>query len=75
MACREKTAKIQFLKTFKGIGQKYARNMMMDVYDKDFRDSIAIDARIDGILDKLGLKLSRMPPRRHSAWAQPGVHD
>src|SRR5438445_5881343 len=39
-------AKIRFLRTFPGIGQKYARNIMMDVYHEDFRDSIALDARI-----------------------------
>jgi hypothetical protein len=32
-------AKIEFLRTFEGIGPKYARNMMMDVYHEDFRDS------------------------------------
>ncbi len=34
-------AKIRFLQTFPGIGPKYARNIMMDVYHEDFRDSIA----------------------------------
>ena len=43
-------SKIQFLKTFSGIGDKYARNMMMDVYHEDFRNSIAIDSRIKNIL-------------------------
>lgn len=42
--------KIQFLKGFSGIGDKYARNIMMDVYHEDFRDSIAIDSRIKNIL-------------------------
>lgn len=48
-------SKIQFLKLFHGIGPKYSRNIMMDVYHEDFRDSIAIDARIKGITEKLGL--------------------
>ena len=42
-------AKILFLKSFPGIGDKYARNIMMDVYHDDFRDSIAIDSRIQAI--------------------------
>lgn len=37
---------------------KYARNIMMDVYHKDFRNSIALDARIKGISSALGLKFS-----------------
>lgn len=47
--------KVRFLKTFPGVGDKYARNMMMDVYHDDFRDSIAIDARIKAISKALGL--------------------
>ena len=30
-------AKINFLRSFPGIGPKYARNIMMDVYHEDFR--------------------------------------
>lgn len=41
--------KIRWLKAMPGIGDKYARNIMMDVYHEDFRDSIAIDARIKSI--------------------------
>lgn len=47
--------KIRFLKTFDGIGDKYARNIMMDVYHPDFRESIAVDARISSLSDELGL--------------------
>jgi hypothetical protein len=38
--------KITFLKNFAGIGDKYARNIWMDVYHPDFRNSIAVDERI-----------------------------
>jgi hypothetical protein len=38
--------KIAFLKTFHGIGDKYARNILMDVYHREFRDSIAYDERL-----------------------------
>ncbi len=41
-----KDLKIKFLQTFKGIGDKYARNMMMEIRHPDFIDSIAIDERI-----------------------------
>jgi len=49
------TAKIKFLRQFKGIGPKYARNMLMDVYHPDFRESIAIDERIKSLSEKLNL--------------------
>lgn len=39
-------AKIHFVSQFVGIGPKYARNLWMDVYHPDFRESVAIDARI-----------------------------
>jgi len=53
-----KEAKIAFLKTFDGIGDKYARNIMMDVYHEDFRNSIAIDDRIKTISNELGLSFT-----------------
>jgi thermostable 8-oxoguanine DNA glycosylase len=53
-----KQAKIEFLEAFKGIGAKYARNIMMDVYHEDFRDSIAVDARIKGVSRALGLSFN-----------------
>lgn len=52
-------AKIKFLKQFPGIGPKYARNIMMDVYHEDFRDSIAIDIRIKAISEALGLSFKK----------------
>lgn len=48
--------KVKYLKSFPGIGDKYARNMMMDVYHKDFRDSIAIDSRIKKISNSWNLE-------------------
>jgi hypothetical protein len=51
-------AKIAFLRKFPGIGPKYARNIMMDVYHPEFRQSIAIDSRIQAITDLLGLTFS-----------------
>jgi hypothetical protein len=51
-------AKIQFLKAFPGIGDKYARNILMDVYHPDFRGSIAIDARIKNLSQFLGMSFA-----------------
>lgn len=48
-------AKISFLRQFNGIGDKYARNIWMDVYDSDFRNSIAVDERIKSISRALGV--------------------
>jgi len=47
-----RNGKITFLKSFPGIGDKYARNIMMDVYHEEFRNSIAIDSRIQTISEK-----------------------
>jgi hypothetical protein len=51
-------AKIRWLKTLPGIGDKYARNIMMDVYHEDFRDSIAVDARIKSVSKALAVVFS-----------------
>jgi len=55
LAQRGREEKIRWLKAMPGIGDKYARNIMMDVYHEDFRDCIAVDARIESITKKLGL--------------------
>lgn len=48
-SCDGRDEKIRFLKSFPGVGDKYARNMLMNVYHPDFRNSIAIDSRIQKI--------------------------
>jgi endonuclease III len=48
-------AKIVSLEQFDGIGPKYARNIFMNVYHPEFRDSIAVDERIKGVSKQLGL--------------------
>lgn len=50
-----RAGKLAFLTSFPGIGPKYARNIMMDVYHPEFRDSIAIDLRLQSISTALGL--------------------
>jgi hypothetical protein len=47
--------KVRFLSQFKGISKKYARNILMDVYHPEFRDSIAIDERIKRVTEAIGL--------------------
>ncbi len=59
LAKTTRAAKISFLKQFKGIGDKYARNIFMNLYHPQFRQSIAVDARIDSISKELGLSLKK----------------
>jgi hypothetical protein len=54
--------KIKFWRGFKGIGKKYARNIMMDVYHPDFRNYIAVDERIKRITKSLGLTFRNYEP-------------
>jgi thermostable 8-oxoguanine DNA glycosylase len=51
-----KEAKMEFLKQFKGIGDKYARNIGMDLFHPDFRDTIALDTRIGNVTDELDIE-------------------
>ena len=48
-------AKIKFLKRFKGIGDKYTRNIWRDVGHPDCEDVVALDTRIKNITRALGL--------------------
>jgi hypothetical protein len=50
--------KIKFLASFAGIGPKYARSVLMDSYHEDFRDSLALDSRIQKVTDALGMKFT-----------------
>jgi hypothetical protein len=58
---RSQEAMMAFMRQFKGIGQKYARDIFMDVYHPEFRQSIAVDARIQSISKELGLSLRPYP--------------
>lgn len=57
--------KIKFMKMFDGIGDKYGRNMWMDVYDIDFHNSIAIDNRIKKISKFIGIAFSNSKYEEH----------
>lgn len=50
-----KDAKMAFVESFEGIGNKYKRNFWMDLVDPDFKDCIAIDSRIEEISETIGL--------------------
>ena len=50
--------KIKYLSSFAGIGPKYARSILMGAYHEEFRDCIAIDARIQKVTNALGLSFS-----------------
>jgi thermostable 8-oxoguanine DNA glycosylase len=54
-----RVGKIQFWREFDGIGEKFSRNIMMDVYDPEFGDSIAVDVRIKKISKALGLSFKK----------------
>ena len=64
----DREAKIKFLKGFPGIGPKYARNIMMDVYHKEFRDNIALDVRIKSISKLLGLTFTEADYSAHEGF-------
>ncbi len=49
---------IAFLRSFAGIGPKYARNIPMDIYHPAFRDSVAVDERIQNVSKTLGLSFA-----------------
>lgn len=65
--------KINFLRTFEGIGPKYARNIMMDVYHDEFRDRVALDARIQEISRLLGLSFNGY--EEHEQFYLDSAHD
>lgn len=49
--------KIRFLQRFPGVGPKYARDIMMDAWDPDFRDTVAVDSRLEGVAQAIGVDL------------------
>lgn len=50
-------AKLAFMRQFRGIGDKYASNVWMDLCDPDFETAIAYDERLQRIGKALGAKL------------------
>ena len=56
LALSSREQKIQFMMAFEGIGPKYGRNIWMDLYDADFRQSIAVDSRLTRVSRALGFR-------------------
>lgn len=54
-------AMMAFMRQFWGIGEKYSRDIFMDAYHPRFRQSIAVDVRMQSILKELGLSLRPYP--------------
>lgn len=48
----------KYFDDFKGIGPKYARNILMDIYHPKFRNCVAVDQRIFAIAEALGLQFN-----------------
>jgi thermostable 8-oxoguanine DNA glycosylase len=57
-SCQGREGAIRFLQSFRGIGEKYARDLMMNVYDPRFRESVAFDVRLNKVLEALSVKFS-----------------
>jgi hypothetical protein len=53
LAQNGREGKVAFMQRFHGIGDKYARNIWMDVYHPDFRNAIAVDERIKRMTEAL----------------------
>lgn len=63
-------AKIAFMERFHGIGPKFARNIWMDAYHPDFRDTIAIDDRIKRVTTALGYSFGPNEYEQHERFYQ-----
>lgn len=61
LGCTDARQMIAWWRAFEGIGDKYSRNIMMDVYHPAFRNSVAVDARLRQVLDRLDLHLRPYP--------------
>lgn len=48
--------KLRFMRQFEGIGEKYGRNVWMDIYDPAFRDAVAVDKRLKKVARELGFR-------------------
>jgi hypothetical protein len=54
-------AMMVFLEQFRGVGAKYSRNILMNVYHSLFHESVAVDDRIKSISQELGLSFRPYP--------------
>ena len=49
-----RSEKFRFMLQFDGIGEKYGRNVWMDIYDPSFRSTVAVDERLKKVAKALG---------------------
>lgn len=54
LALKGKAAKQAWIRRFKGVGKKYSNDVWMDIFDPDFQDSVALDARVRAFAKALG---------------------
>ena len=60
-------SKLRLLQLFDGIGNKYARNIFMDLYHDDFTNSIAIDERLLDVSSVLEIDINLISYEVHEA--------
>jgi hypothetical protein len=65
LAQNGREGKVAFMQRFHGIGDKYARNIWMDVYHPDFRNAIAVDERIKRVTEALGYSFKNYAGHEH----------
>lgn len=70
-----KDNKIIFLLDFYGVGEKTARNILMNLYHEDFHESIAIDERIKKISASWGLEFSSDKYKEHEKFYLDIAHE
>jgi hypothetical protein len=68
-------AKIEFLRRFAGVGAKYSRNIMMDVYHPDFWETIAVDARVKEVSKCLGISFKNNEYEEHERFYLGAAHE
>jgi len=61
LAIEDGALRMIYLRTFRGIGAKYSRNIPMDVRDELVLDSVALDHRLHALLDVVEDAPSRSP--------------
>jgi hypothetical protein len=58
-------SKLRLMKLFYGIGDKYARNIFMDLYHEDFINSVAIDGRLLDVSNELEIDSQKISYLEH----------
>lgn len=63
LSCTSLETALAHLRPFEGVGEKYARNIGMDVADPRFEQCIAVDSRIEALAEWLDPQLGKGPRR------------